>query len=320
MRTIASATNLDDAGAALCAAYSDVTVRLPASQQVHMRLTTLSVPGLTVGDLELTRSEVRTACFPWFAVCLPVLGRITVSTPRGGAVVTDRLGTIVNPGEQANVEYLSPRCRMKTVLIERAALEDELSAILGRPIGRPLEFDPAVESDGARPLGRSLALLASEFDEPDGLAGHPTTATHLGRLVAAATLTSCRHNYSAELDAPERGRRPDPRPRAIRRALEVIDAQADSITTVGELARAVGLSVRALDAGFHRHVGVPPMKHLRQVRLARVHHDLQHADPSTATTSALARRWGFTHYGRFAADYRRVYGCLPAQTLRSHDR
>jgi AraC-like DNA-binding protein len=31
---------------------------------------------------------------------------------------------------------------------------------------------------------------------------------------------------------------------------------------------------------------------------------------------AVALRWGFTHYGRFAAQYRQRFGCSPSQTLR----
>ena len=38
------------------------------------------------------------------------------------------------------------------------------------------------------------------------------------------------------------------------------------------------------------------------------------------TATAIAQRWGFPHYGRFAAQYRRAYGCAPADTLRSMSR
>jgi AraC-like DNA-binding protein len=30
----------------------------------------------------------------------------------------------------------------------------------------------------------------------------------------------------------------------------------------------------------------------------------------------VAQRWGFMHYGRFAAQYRQRFGCLPGETLR----
>jgi AraC-like DNA-binding protein len=40
------------------------------------------------------------------------------------------------------------------------------------------------------------------------------------------------------------------------------------------------------------------------------------ADPFTTTATAVARKWGFGHYGRFAADYRRRFGHKPSETLR----
>jgi AraC-like DNA-binding protein len=247
-------------------------------------------------------------------MCLPVLGEERVTTERAATLVAGQQGAIVDPGEAANVDYLSPRCHMRTVLIERNALESELSTMLARTVVRPLSFKPAFTYDPGRMLDRSLALMSSEVREPDGLATHPAMASRLGRLVMAGLLASCEHNYSAELNRPASGREP----KAIRDAIDAIETRPADIVTAADIAKAAGLSVRALDAGFRRHVGMPPMKYLRQVRLARVHSDLQGADPSVTTATTVAHRWGFLNYGRFAAEYRDAYGCTPSETLRSH--
>jgi AraC-like DNA-binding protein len=48
------------------------------------------------------------------------------------------------------------------------------------------------------------------------------------------------------------------------------------------------------------------------------HRDLQNAEPGHGTSvAAVAARWGFTHLGRFAIEYRRRFGSYPSQTLRS---
>ena len=53
-------------------------------------------------------------------------------------------------------------------------------------------------------------------------------------------------------------------------------------------------------------------------RLARAHEDLRGADPTRGdTVTAIAARWGFLHFGRFAAEYRRAYGQTPRTTLHS---
>jgi AraC-like DNA-binding protein len=59
------------------------------------------------------------------------------------------------------------------------------------------------------------------------------------------------------------------------------------------------------------------MNHLRNERLRRVREDLTGSDRARRPTIAeVAYRWGFTHLGRFAHDYRARYGESPSITLR----
>lgn len=311
---VTSARNVDDAVVALSQAYSDVTVRLPsADETLRMRLTTHTLPNVALGDLELTSSIVRSARYPWFAVCLPDSGQVRISTDRATTLVSGQQGAIVAPGAPVQVEYLSKRCRMRTILFDRSLLEVELSTMLGRTAAMPLSFDFGIQHSSSNAFGRSLALLSAELYSPDGLANITALAPRLGRLVMAGLLASCRHNYSAELHDPAGGHQP----RVIRNAVDAIESDPAGIETVADIARASGLSVRALDAGFRRHVGIPPMKYLRQVRLARAHDALLAADAESTTATTVAHEWGFLHYGRFAAEYRRAYGRTPSQSLRS---
>ena len=59
------------------------------------------------------------------------------------------------------------------------------------------------------------------------------------------------------------------------------------------------------------------MTYLRHVRLARVHEHLRQSDPALHTVTETAYRYGFTHLGRFAAEYRARYGVSPRETLRT---
>jgi AraC-like DNA-binding protein len=52
-----------------------------------------------------------------------------------------------------------------------------------------------------------------------------------------------------------------------------------SVETMADIASEVGLSVRALEDGFLRYVGTPPMSYFRQVRMSWAHDDLVSADP-----------------------------------------
>jgi transcriptional regulator GlxA family with amidase domain len=82
------------------------------------------------------------------------------------------------------------------------------------------------------------------------------SATDRGRFIKPNT-------YTDELTRPSRASR------AIRRALEFIEGRPSEIETVADIANEVGLSVRALDDGFQRYVGTPPMSYLRHVRMSR---------------------------------------------------
>jgi AraC-like DNA-binding protein len=97
----------------------------------------------------------------------------------------------------------------------------------------------------------------------------------------------------------------------------LIEERPMEIVTASDIAQAVGLSVRALDEGFRRHVGSSPMAYLREVRMARAHLELVASDPDMTTATLIACTWGFGNYGRFALAYRRRYGCTPRETLRS---
>jgi transcriptional regulator GlxA family with amidase domain len=99
---------------------------------------------------------------------------------------------------------------------------------------------------------------------------------------------------------------------------EVMACAAEPIT-VSRLADVACVSVRSLQEGFRRHLGMSPTRYLREVRLARAHEDLRLADPDQATVTQIARRWGFSNIGRFAQMYAQRYGKPPSETLRSRN-
>jgi transcriptional regulator GlxA family with amidase domain len=84
---------------------------------------------------------------------------------------------------------------------------------------------------------------------------------------------------------------------------------------VSDIAHAAGVSTRTLYRAFARHRGAPPISHLRRSRLEQVRCRLESAQAGD-TVSAIALDFGFSHLGRFASSYRRVFGETPSETLR----
>jgi AraC-like DNA-binding protein len=309
-----SASDVDTVTSALSEVYSEVTVvRRRSSRYMRMEVVTSTLPNITCGRLRISSSTVRTPCYPLIAVCLPISGETVITSHTSSTPVGGESAAVVSSGSPVVVDYMTDDCAIETLVFEQAAVEAELARMLGAPLPRPLQFGSQLSLSAATPWSRTLSLLHSELTNPDGLAAIPAMSTRLGHLMMAGLLVSQPHNYSEELAKPT----PMLASKPIRKALAFIEDRPAEIETVADIASTVGLSVRALDDGFRRFVGTPPMTYLRNLRITRAHEELMAADPYSTTATAVARKWGFGHYGRFAADYRRRFGHKPSETLRS---
>ncbi|GAB1688455.1 hypothetical protein KRM28CT15_02580 [Krasilnikovia sp. M28-CT-15] len=164
-------------------------------------------------------------------------------------------------------------------------------------------------------LGRyfraTMQHIHAQLHDPDTALAHPLVLAGAIDMIAGAALATfpytCGHTSRSGAQAA-----------AIRRAVAFIEANPARPLTMADIAAAAGISVRTLQQAFQRHLDTTPLLYLRRVRLSYVHEDLQAADPTNGDeVSAIARRWGFGHLGRFAAYYRAVYGHSPRHTLRN---
>ena len=118
----------------------------------------------------------------------------------------------------------------------------------------------------------------------------------------------------------ERTRSRHVRPGLVPRTSEWLAQDARTPKSVPQIARHFGVSTRHLYRAFHEEVGIPPAKYLRRHRMTRARLDLLRADPAEATVTGVATSWGFWELGRFAVEYRRLFGEMPSQTLRTYVR
>lgn len=272
------------------------------------------VGALTAGLLSHGRRvRLRTADAQNFHVNTPLRGRAASRRGSGDPVVREPgRGLVFSPGEPAEISW-STDCVQLCLMIPRARLEAELERLLGRSIRAPLSFDftkrPQVSI--GRHWPHMVSLLAEEIRNPNERPMPSVAARHLEGLVMDTLLLRCAHNYSESAlgNAPEAPRA------AIRAAIELIEDRPAAPWSTLRLAGEVHLSPRALQDGFGRDVGIPPMTYVREVRLRRAHEALRLATRGSTTVQAVAREWGFLHMGRFAAAYREAFGELPLETL-----
>lgn len=143
----------------------------------------------------------------------------------------------------------------------------------------------------------------------------PLVAHELTRMAATVMLETFPNTAMTALYVPGPGWVP---PDAVRRAAAFIEAHADQPVTLADIAAAAGVTGRALQSAFRRSYDTTPVGYLRQARLERAYTELRDADAAAGVTvAAVARRWGWTSPGQFAAAYQRRFGEPPSRTLRT---
>jgi AraC family ethanolamine operon transcriptional activator len=105
----------------------------------------------------------------------------------------------------------------------------------------------------------------------------------------------------------------------VDQALEYINDRAIAVVTIPELCVVTGVSERTLQNHFKRELGMTPKVYMTGQRLNGVHRQLWGADSKKTRIVDVANTWGFWHMGQFAADYRKLNGELPSETLRRNN-
>ncbi|BCJ41937.1 hypothetical protein GCM10010168_88330 [Actinoplanes ianthinogenes] len=272
---------------------------------------------VTVGDLRFgTDVRIQFGELGAYHVNLPLTGSLVWR--QGGHAplrATPTTAAVFQPVGDACLEKWDGDCRLLAVKIDRGMLEDELARLLDGPVTSPLTLAPTIDltrGRGASWLGL-VRHMAADAAQPHGLMHHPMIGAGLREALVAGLLSAADHPYRERLEHP---RPASAAPAAIRRVVEAMRAQPGKPFTAADLAATAGVSVRSLQQGFQRHVGMPPMAYLRHLRLERVHEDLRQGDPAIHSVTGIAYRYGFLHMGRFAAEYRARYGVPPRDTLR----
>jgi transcriptional regulator GlxA family with amidase domain len=75
------------------------------------------------------------------------------------------------------------------------------------------------------------------------------------------------------------------------------------------------MSERSIEMLFKEVYGISPRTWSQLARLNAARQELLRADPRSVSVTAVATRWGFYHFGRFSAAYRRLFGEVPSATI-----
>ncbi|MBX9628275.1 MAG: helix-turn-helix domain-containing protein, partial [Gemmataceae bacterium] len=99
-----------------------------------------------------------------------------------------------------------------------------------------------------------------------------------------------------------------------RRAETAIRDRLRDAVSEADLCRELGVPGRTLRLAFRERFGMGPMAYLQAVRLNAARAGLKGAGRDAASVADIARGLGFSHLGKFAGYYRRLFGELPSET------
>jgi len=262
-------------------------------------------------DVAMRFDEARAS----YHVCVPLEGWLETRHRGQQVTSTPTLASIYRPDAEMVVTRWPAGSRHLAVKIDQVAVDRALETLVDGPLDSPIAFDAALplNTGAAQDWVRLVLMVQRQLDDPDSLIRNPLVWDPLVESLIHGLLLVADHPYRQVLAAPAG----PGRPAAVRDAMDIIEAGPHLPLTTSAVAKQCHVSVRTLQQGFQRHLGMSPMTYLRVVRLRRAHRDLRSADPSHTTVACIAHRWGFTHLGRFAAAHQRMYGQTPLQVLRA---
>ncbi len=249
------------------------------------------------------------------AYCFQLIrsGRMAMTTPDTPGTTEAGPGHGVIQSGRAGLRQLTADGTTRTnVWIAVARVEAALQACLGERLRAPLVFAPGLdwESGAGAGLHRLVLHLTEELAQPGGgLAASAPALAAFTDLVTHTALRGLAHSYTERLARQRDGATPA----CVRRAEAYFRDHADQAILMEDAAAAAGCSVRALQRAFQEFRDTTPHAALTRARLELARAALARGEASAA---AIARRYGFSNAGRFAAAYAGRFGELPSETLR----
>jgi AraC-like DNA-binding protein len=250
----------------------------------------------------------------FYLLQIPLSGGAAISNGGDHYISRPDRAAMLNPHLPTTMIW-DENCRQILVRIERRAMQDHLSQLLGATAERPLTFSGPLDlttSVGAALRGLVMHLVDQADHGPMMPAEGGLLARQLESVILSGLLEAGEHNFTRYLNPTQSAAAP----RHVRKAEDFIRCNLEKPIALEDIASAAGVTARALQLGFRNFRNTSPMALLRTERLRKVHEELLSGDPRTSVTD-VAIRWGFTHLGRFSQAYKDKYGQPPSKTLQS---
>lgn len=283
----------------------------PDRGAIQFECTVLRLEDLTIHRTVSTGYEAVSMATDTVRINLPISAGVIVTTRQGDLSAKPSVSGVAFCADEGVARKVFQDYSGFYMEFSKQQVARQVHLLLGtgQEIGRI-----ASTIDLRAPVGLSLfRCVSSLFYEAEYLG-----AVGLGPIVRASR-NDLILNLAAVAALPELGEQFTQRQRDGRsvpeRARQQIDGRAGEPIRLSALAAELGVSLRALEAGFFKRFGCTPSDYLHDSRLRLARGRLLAATASTKVTG-VALDCGFTNAGAFAGRYRAVFGELPSETLK----
>jgi len=202
------------------------------------------------------------------------------------------------PGTSASILALTPE------VVERAG-----RALLGDAFRLTPDATIDMRNAAGRILVRNATSIMKELVELEKVGLGQLAATSYSELLANLAIAA----MYPEAFLPDGPANEAPRG-MVGKAEEIIRARAHEPLTVSDVAAEVGVTVRALQLGFQKQLGVSPLQYLISRRLMMARERLLNPE-FRCNVQYVAMSCGFMNMSKFSIRYRATFGELPSETL-----
>jgi len=259
-----------------------------------------------------------------FSDTLPRIGHMDISSSRAGISFLTEPGSRIYHGLEYTANEIA-RMRSGQSVYERTSRPvpfagmslplEEMTAVAITVAGRDLAppHDEIMFTPSAEALARVRQLHAAAghlAEDAPAVLAHPGAARSLEQALIEAMIHCLARGEVEEERAAQRHHA-----KIMRRFDRVIEEHLGDPLYIPELCKAVGASERTLLVCCQDHLGMGPKHYLLRRRMHLVRRQLRQSAPADTTVTEVAMRYGFWQLGRFAVEYKALFGETPSATL-----
>ncbi len=249
----------------------------------------------------------------WLFLEIPLNGQLQPKY-RGKDISFDHNSTYLITSDEPIHYKFQGNANHTTVGIDKQMLNAYAQKLVNGQQEREFRFHPQFlwTTPEAASFRRYLEFISQELVRGRSLFNSPFIATEIQNTIFSMLLSLSDNNYLPLETQLEEACLPT----YVRQARDYIEANLGFPISLADITAAAGVHVTTLLKGFKHYYEISPIAYLKLKRLEAAHRTLLAAEPLTTSVTEVATKWGFFHLGRFARDYRQLFGELPSETLK----